>query len=123
MRDEFADASGVGIRLDEESLPVRDAVRGVCEILGLDALYLANEGKLAAVVPAEAAGRTLAAMRAHPGGADSRIIGEVIPPPRPPVTPRTALGRQPGGALLVRDPLPRLRWKPPANRPTTPRRL
>lgn len=106
--DEFAHSSGVGIRLDEESLPVRDAVRGVCEILGLDALYLANEGKLAAVVPAEAAGRTLAAMRAHPGGADSRIIGEVIAAARPRVTLRTAFGSERVVDMLVGEQLPRI---------------
>jgi hydrogenase expression/formation protein HypE len=106
--NEFAQSSGVGIRLDEESLPVRDAVRGVCEILGLDALYLANEGKLAAVVPAEAAGRTLAAMRAHPGGADSRIIGEVIAAARPRVTLRTAFGSERVVDMLVGEQLPRI---------------
>jgi hydrogenase expression/formation protein HypE len=106
--NEFAESSGVGIRLEEGSLPVRDTVRGVCEILGLDALYLANEGKLAAVVPAADAERVLAAMRAHPAGSDSRIIGEVIPGPRRRVTLRTAFGSERVVDMLVGEQLPRI---------------
>ena len=75
--NEFAAASGVGIRIDEDALPLREPVRGACEILGLDPLYLANEGKLLAVVPPDAADAVLAAMRAHPAGADATIIGTV----------------------------------------------
>ena len=67
--NEFARASRVGIRLQEDALPMREPVRGACEILGLDPLYLANEGKLVAVVPAADADRVLAAMRAQPAGA------------------------------------------------------
>jgi len=106
--NEFAESSGVGIRLEEASLPVRATVRGVCEILGLDALYLANEGKLAAVVPAAAAARVLAAMHAHPAGADSRIVGEVIPGPRRRVTLRTAFGSERVVDMLVGEQLPRI---------------
>lgn len=106
--NEFAESSGVGIRLEEGSLPVRDTVRGVCEILGLDAMYLANEGKLAAVVPAADAERVLAAMRAHPAGSDSRIIGEVIPGPRRRVTLRTAFGSERVVDMLVGEQLPRI---------------
>ena len=106
--NEFAESSGVGIRLEEGCLPVRDTVRGVCEILGLDALYLANEGKLAAVVPAGDAERVLAAMRAHPAGRDSRIIGEVIPGRRRRVTLRTAFGSERGVDMLVGEQLPRI---------------
>ena len=106
--NEFAQSSGVGIRLDEGSLPVRDVVRGMCEILGLDALYLANEGKLVAIVPAVHAERTLAAMRGHPAGTDSRVIGEVIAGPRRRVTLRTAFGSERVVDMLVGEQLPRI---------------
>jgi hydrogenase expression/formation protein HypE len=76
--NEFAEQSGVGIRLDEASIPLRAEVRGMCELLGLDPLYLANEGKLVAVVPSEQAEAALQAMRAHPAGAASAAIGEVL---------------------------------------------
>ena len=69
---ELAEASGVGVRLNETSLPLRPEVRGACEMLGLDPLYVANEGKLIAVVPPEDAERLLAAMRSHPLGATRR---------------------------------------------------
>lgn len=106
--NELAAASGVGIRIDEQSLPVRDDVRGMCEILGLDPLYLANEGKLVAVVPAAAAGAALEAMRRHPAGAASRVIGEVVPAPRPRVTLRTAFGSERVVDMLVGEQLPRI---------------
>jgi hydrogenase expression/formation protein HypE len=75
--NEFAQSSNVTIRLDEAALPLREQVQGACEILGLDPLYLANEGKLVAIVPAEAAGRVLVAMRAHPAGREAAVIGTV----------------------------------------------
>ncbi|MFM0554368.1 hydrogenase expression/formation protein HypE [Paraburkholderia sediminicola] len=75
--NEFAQSSNVTIRFDEAALPVREQVQGACEILGLDPLYLANEGKLVAVVPADAAERVLAAMRAHPAGREAAVIGAV----------------------------------------------
>ncbi|MEW5559332.1 hydrogenase expression/formation protein HypE [Enterobacter asburiae] len=74
---EFAAASGYGVMLHEAHLPVKSAVRGVCELLGLDALNFANEGKLVIGVAAEAAERTLATLRAHPLGRDAAIIGEI----------------------------------------------
>ena len=89
--NEFAQASGVSLRIDEERIPVRDAVRGVCAILGLDPLYLANEGKLVAVVPGDAARAVLQAMRAHPAGVDAALIGEVVQAP-PLVVLRTRFG-------------------------------
>ena len=67
--NEIAAASRCGIEIDESGVPIREEVKGFCEILGLDPLYLANEGKLVAVVPAAEAERALAAMRAHPLGA------------------------------------------------------
>ncbi|ANR80295.1 hydrogenase expression/formation protein HypE [Kosakonia sacchari] len=75
---EFAAASGYGIELNERDLPVKPAVRGVCELLGLDALNFANEGKLVIAVQREAAEQALAQLRAHPLGRDAAIIGEVV---------------------------------------------
>jgi hydrogenase expression/formation protein HypE len=74
---EFAAACGCGIELDEARLPVKPAVRGVCELLGLDALNFANEGKLVIGVAADAAEQVLAQLRRHPLGRDAAIIGEV----------------------------------------------
>jgi hydrogenase expression/formation protein HypE len=76
--NEIAESSGAGIALVEEAIPVSDEVRGACEILGLDPLYVANEGKMLAFVSAGAADRVLRAMRAHPLGKDSALIGEVV---------------------------------------------
>ncbi len=70
--NEFAQASDLCLRIDERALPIRDEVRGMCEILGLDPLYLANEGKLVAVLPADQAERALEALRRHPAGARCR---------------------------------------------------
>uniref|UniRef100_Q07S86 Hydrogenase expression/formation protein HypE n=1 Tax=Rhodopseudomonas palustris (strain BisA53) TaxID=316055 RepID=Q07S86_RHOP5 len=75
--NELAQQSDVGFRIEEESVPVRPEVAAACELLGLDPLYVANEGKLVAIVAPEAADRLLAAMRAHPLGRDAAIIGEV----------------------------------------------
>jgi hydrogenase expression/formation protein HypE len=75
--NEIAARSQVGMLVDETSIPVRDTVRGACEILGLDPLYVANEGKLVAIVPADAADAVVARMRENPLGKDARVIGEV----------------------------------------------
>jgi hydrogenase expression/formation protein HypE len=74
---EVASRQGVGIEVDERAIPVRDAVRGACELLGLDPLLVANEGKLVVFVPEGDAERTLAAMRSHPLGRDASRIGRV----------------------------------------------
>ncbi len=76
--NEIAQQSGVGMRLRESAIPVREPVRALCEFLGLDPLYVANEGKLLAICPAEAAETLLAAMRDHPLGREAAIIGEVV---------------------------------------------
>ena len=76
--NEFAEAAGCGMLIHEKAIPVRGAVAAACELLGLDPLYVANEGKLVAVCPAEDAERLLAVMRAHPQGHDAAIIGEAI---------------------------------------------
>ncbi|EOV8973554.1 hydrogenase expression/formation protein HypE [Cronobacter turicensis] len=75
---EFAASAGCGIELQERALPLKPAVRGVCELLGLDALNFANEGKLVIGVAREAAQHALAALRAHPLGQDATMIGEVV---------------------------------------------
>ncbi|HCH40950.1 MAG TPA: hydrogenase expression/formation protein HypE [Enterobacter sp.] len=75
---EFAASSGCGIEIEEASLPVKPAVRGACELLGLDPLNFANEGKLVIVVERQAAERVLARLRAHPLGVNAAIIGEVV---------------------------------------------
>ena len=106
--NEFALASGVCLRIEEAAVPVRDPVRGLCEILGLDPLYLANEGKLLAVVPAAAAAAVLAAMQRHPAGRDSRIIGEVVARPAGRVILATAFGGERLVDMLVGEQLPRI---------------
>ena len=105
---EFAESSNVSIRLQEEHIPVRDTVRGVCEILGLDALYFANEGKLVASVPADAAEAVLDVMRAHPAGQDSAIIGEVIESNYNRVLVKTHFGGERILDMLVGEQLPRI---------------
>jgi hydrogenase expression/formation protein HypE len=106
--NEFAVSSGVGIRIHERAVPMREAVRGACEILGLDPLYLANEGKLAAIVPPASAQVVLDAMRAHPAGRDAAIIGEVTEGSRNRVVLETHFGGDRIVDMLVGDPLPRI---------------
>lgn len=106
--NEFATDSRVALRIGEQALPVRDEVRGMCEILGLDPLYLANEGKLVAIVPGECADALLAAMQAHPAGTDSRIIGEVSASPEATVLMSTLFGVERIVDLLVGEQLPRI---------------
>lgn len=89
---EIAGASAAGILLDERRLPVRAEVRAVCEMLGLDPLFVANEGKLVAIVPAAEADRALAALRAHPFGAEAEAIGEVLGDHPGMVLARTVIG-------------------------------
>ncbi|MBA4707585.1 hydrogenase expression/formation protein HypE [Aquitalea aquatica] len=76
--NEIAQQSGVGMRLQESAIPVQASVRAACEFLGLDPLYIANEGKLVAICPAEQAAAALAALQAHPLGQQAAIIGEVV---------------------------------------------
>ncbi len=106
--NEFAVASGLGIQLNEQGLPVREEVRGFCEILGLDPLYLANEGKLVAIVPGEQAQAVLSAMRAHPAGERSAIVGEVVPQPGGRVVMKTLFGGDRIIDMLVGEQLPRI---------------
>ncbi len=106
--NEFARGSRAGIRIRERDLPIRETVRGACEILGLDPLYLANEGKLVAVVPSKDADRVLAAMRALATGADAAIIGEVTRDPDAMVVMETAFGGERIVDTLVGEQLPRI---------------
>ena len=106
--NEFAASSQVGIRLQETALPVKAEVRGACELLGPDVLYMANEGKLVAVVPADHAGAVLAAMRAHPAGQDAAIVGEVLAEPAGHVVLNTAFGGERMVDMLVGEQLPRI---------------
>lgn len=106
--NEFAQASAAAIHLNESAIPVRESVRGACEILGLDPLYLANEGKLVAVVPQAHAEATLEAMNRHSAGQDSAIIGEVTETPAGAVVMRNAFGGLRVVDLLIGDQLPRI---------------
>ena len=106
--NEFAKAAGVGIKLDERVLPVRDDVRGACEILGLDPLYVANEGKLVAVVPGEARDEVVAAMREREEGRDTVVIGRVVADHPGLVTLRTGLGAERMVDMPVGEQLPRI---------------
>ena len=105
---EIALQSGVDVTLHETALPVRDGVRGVCEILGLDPLYVANEGKLLVFTAPEAAGRVLERMRVHPLGRDAAVIGTV----RGVGTGRVAMETESGGTraveMLAGEQLPRI---------------
>ena len=105
--NEFARSSHVGIRIRERDLPLREEVIGACEILGLDPLYLANEGKLIAVVAPDDAAGLLAAMRAHPAAAGAAIIGEVAGRPGI-VTMQTSFGGERIVDMLVGEQLPRI---------------
>ncbi len=106
--NEIAARSGVGIELDESAIPVHDAVRGACEMLGLDPLYVANEGKLLAIVGREDAAALLAAMRAQRLGLEARMIGTVTGTHPGMVTMRTALGTSRIVDMLAGDQLPRI---------------
>jgi len=106
--NEFAASSKVGIMLEEAAIPVRPEVRGACEVLGIDPMYVANEGKLVAVVPAQATDKILAAMRSHPLGHEAAIIGEVVAGNPGMVAMRTALGAQRIVDMPVGEQLPRI---------------
>jgi len=106
--NEVAEAAGLAVVLDETALPVRAAVAAACEILGIDPLYVANEGKLIAVVAAEAADEALTLLRAHPLGADAVLLGEVRAEPEGLVLLETTLGGSRIVDMLVGDPLPRI---------------
>jgi hydrogenase expression/formation protein HypE len=106
--NEIAAASHVGIEICEWEVPVREEVRGACELLGLDPLYVANEGKLVAIVDAEYAGAVVDVMRGDPLGADARVAGAVVARDPGVVTMRTAYGPSRVVDMLPGDQLPRI---------------
>ena len=104
---EIAQSSRVGVEIDERALPVRPEVRGACEILGLDPIFVANEGKLVAFVDPEDADRALAAMRAHPLGREAAIVARATAAPGE-IVVRTLVGGRRALDLPLSDPLPRI---------------
>ena len=106
--NEFAKQSGVGIRIEEEKIPVHDGVRAACELLGFDPLYVANEGKLVAVVDSQDADRILASMKRNPYGVDACIIGEVTEEHKGRVIMKTRLGASRIVDMLSGELLPRI---------------
>jgi hydrogenase expression/formation protein HypE len=106
--NEIADSSNVGIIIDETKIPLTEAVRGACEILGLDPLYVANEGKLLAFVSPDDTEKVLAAMQKHPLGQDSAVLGEVVLDHPRSVVMRTAIGGSRVVDMLSGEQLPRI---------------
>jgi len=106
--NELAQQSGVGMQIREQAIPVRPEVAAACELLGLDPLNVANEGKLIAICPAKHARRLLAAMRGHPKGQDAAIIGEVFEDPLHFVQMETAFGGNRIVDWLAGEQLPRI---------------
>ena len=106
--NELARDSGLGMRISEDFIPVRDAVRGACELLGLDPLHIANEGQFLAVIAPQCAGAALDALHTTPGGEEAVLIGEVKEQPAGSVVVTTLYGGSRIVDMLVGDPLPRI---------------
>jgi hydrogenase expression/formation protein HypE len=106
--NELAQASGLGVRLDERMIPIRPEVAGASEILGIDPLYVANEGKLVAVVAPEAADEALTRLRTHERGRNAAAVGELTADDGGLVVLDTAFGGSRIVDMLVGDPLPRI---------------
>lgn len=106
--NELAQASHVGVKIQETAIPIRPDVNAACEILGLDPLYVANEGKLIAIAPAPEADRLLQAMRLHPLGKETAVIGEVVSGHPGIVTIRSVAGGERIVTLLTGEQLPRI---------------
>ena len=106
--NELARDCGQGIVLFEEQIPVRDSVRGACELLGLDPLHIANEGQFLMVVAPELADEAMIALRQAPGGSEAKVIGEVREEPAASVLVTTQYGGSRLVDMLVGDPLPRI---------------
>jgi hydrogenase expression/formation protein HypE len=106
--NELARDCGSGIILFEDNIPVHDAVRGACELLGLDPLHIANEGQFLSVVAPELADAALKALREAPGGHEARMIGEIREQPAGSVLVTTLYGGSRIVDMLVGDPLPRI---------------
>jgi len=106
--NEICSSSGTGIRLQEDLLPLNGGVRGACELMGLDPLYVANEGKILVIVPAEEAEKTLSVMKKHDLGKDSRIIGKVIDEHPGILTMETSIGSTRIVDMISGEQLPRI---------------
>jgi hydrogenase expression/formation protein HypE len=106
--NEIAARSKVGMEIQEREIPVREAVKGACEILGLDPLYVANEGKLVAIVAPEAAESVLEKMRSHPLGRDAQLVGTVVADHSPLVLMKTAIGGTRIVDVMIGEQLPRI---------------
>jgi hydrogenase expression/formation protein HypE len=106
--NEIAESAGLAVVLDERLIPVSDAVKGACEILGLDPLYVANEGKCLAIVAPDVADRVLEAMRDDPRGRDAAIVGEVVTAPRRGLHLRSTIGSLRVVDMLSGEQLPRI---------------
>jgi hydrogenase expression/formation protein HypE len=106
--NEIAKSANVGVLVNENDIPVRAEVRGASELLGIDPMYVACEGRLVAITAGESAGRALQALRAHPLGGQAAIIGHVTADPPGIVQLKTAFGGTRIVDLLVGDPLPRI---------------
>ncbi|MCL0093276.1 AIR synthase-related protein, partial [Dehalococcoidia bacterium] len=106
--NEIAAQSGVGIRIEEATIPVRREVQAACEMLGFDPLYVANEGKLVAVVASEDAEQVLRAMQRNEYGREAAIIGEVTAESVGRVVMKTSIGASRIVDMLVGDILPRI---------------
>ena len=106
--NEIAASSRAGMVIDERRIPVRETVKGACEILGLDPLYVANEGKLLAIVKSDSAALALQAMRKHPLGGDAQVIGEVVSAHPGMVLMKTAIGGTRVVDVMFGEQLPRI---------------
>ncbi len=106
--NELARDARLGILLVEDQVPMHEAVRGACELLGLDPLHIANEGQFLAVVAPDCVDRALAALRTTPGGAEARVVGAVQAAPVGTVLGQTSYGATRVIDMLVGDPLPRI---------------
>lgn len=106
--NEIAETTGLGIYIHEHQIPVRKGVRGLCEILGLDPLYVANEGKVVVIVEPGEAEHVADLMRIHPLGRETRIIGEIVSYPQGRVGLKTAIGGTRIVDMLVGEQLPRI---------------
>lgn len=106
--NEFARSTGLGVELEEDQIPVRPEVRGVCELLGMDPMYVANEGKCVAVVASDVAEAALKRLHEHPLGQGARDIGQVVAKPPGRVLMKTEIGGTRIVDTLVGEQLPRI---------------
>jgi hydrogenase expression/formation protein HypE len=108
VANELVKDSPFALILDEASLPIKPQVLGACDMLGIDPLYVANEGKFVAIVAADEAPAAVAALRGHPQGTDATVVGEIVAEPQGIVALRTSFGGSRIVDMLVGDPLPRI---------------